>query len=928
MSIYFYDMLRSRLASGKLIFSNAIRAATGKRIVTDVADTNASVTLHLEDEHGTAAEVVISKTGGPGGATSFGDLQGMIADNQIPASIMRDAEFTAAAVRNLLSLTSTEVNDLLTGATISGQTLTFTQNDGSTIAITIPTAMAGTGDGVVQSGTITGNNLVLTLDNGGQVSIDLGSLSTDTERNALQGSIQAQIDHITDELHHGAGTVTNVASAVSQNVANFAIPSTIYGAPGDYQVKLTIEWAALALAPLSFHLPQDLILTLVGTGNLSTELPSRAYNAGRAKEGTYHILLSDVDIENETTQGIRVTATVGGSGTNIELRSQSHATFTLIAATQTGVDQTARNNAAVAQARADLAFTNAATAQGEIDTHEAATNPHMLKVGDVVIYTGGQSTYDATNNRLTTSVDVATLVRGDAVLFQLPAMLGTSTDAITLRVNESGGDHETYALVNFDLSPVNVAELVPNAVMLANWYLLADGTTNYWVLLEPTDLTQGQVEANSGADGTHFGLISGERVNQGVIARVENFARIGTTAHVPYTRLPDVAVFKAAARRPGSGSPDAFDDRISGEHVLFWDTQLNYIYVHDGGGNDDWIPLTFGSAQFLAGPGVPSADLGTSGSIYMQITRDGEGNVSNWYVWTKGSDNIWAQRYEIPIQSNEDIDARVLTVVPEGTIGPIEVEHTAGLVNVSAIFNTGYWPVLANSNGTLRDPTFAEWVRQCPGYANGVWYHPKRRFVGVTDGTLATIDAGDSVTRNSVTYRFRDFHHHDDQVTSPQFRDVYMTVVGSAWTYNAWRTYTAGNAWTTTLAPFGHHTNGGRNVWRGIALDDNAALHDATTVGDIYAIGSGQHFTLKSVSALPTAGTAQYYWEADANQGGASEISETNIKEDDGTVAGLISGRRFEAAFANKFTEVANEAAALAASSSGDTTIYWWETSP
>ena len=56
---------------------------------------------------------------------------------------MRDAEFTAAAVRNLLSLTAQEVNDLVTGATISGQTLTLPQNDGTNVIITIPTAMAG-----------------------------------------------------------------------------------------------------------------------------------------------------------------------------------------------------------------------------------------------------------------------------------------------------------------------------------------------------------------------------------------------------------------------------------------------------------------------------------------------------------------------------------------------------------------------------------------------------------------------------------------------------------------------------------------------------------------------------------------------------------------------------------------------------------------
>ena len=76
-------------------------------------------------------------------ATALSALQGTITDGQIPASIMRDAEFTAAAVRTLLALTSTEVNDLLTGATISGQVLTFTQNDGSTVGITYPHGAGG-----------------------------------------------------------------------------------------------------------------------------------------------------------------------------------------------------------------------------------------------------------------------------------------------------------------------------------------------------------------------------------------------------------------------------------------------------------------------------------------------------------------------------------------------------------------------------------------------------------------------------------------------------------------------------------------------------------------------------------------------------------------------------------------------------------------
>ena len=100
---------------------------------------------------------------------------GTIADAQIPDSIMRDAELTAATVRNLLSLTATEVNNLFVGATIAGQVVTFTQNDGSTETITVPAGTGGMADGVVASGVFNAaaTELVLTLDTGGTVTIDV-----------------------------------------------------------------------------------------------------------------------------------------------------------------------------------------------------------------------------------------------------------------------------------------------------------------------------------------------------------------------------------------------------------------------------------------------------------------------------------------------------------------------------------------------------------------------------------------------------------------------------------------------------------------------------------------------------------------------------------------------------------------------------------
>ena len=75
-----------------------------------------------------------------------------VAEAQIPSSIMRDAELTATAVRTLLSLTATEASDLLTGASINGQVVTFTQADGSQSTITIPSGSTGVADGVVSTG--------------------------------------------------------------------------------------------------------------------------------------------------------------------------------------------------------------------------------------------------------------------------------------------------------------------------------------------------------------------------------------------------------------------------------------------------------------------------------------------------------------------------------------------------------------------------------------------------------------------------------------------------------------------------------------------------------------------------------------------------------------------------------------------------------
>ena len=103
---------------------------------------------------------------------------GQIADAQIPDAIMRDAEFTLAAVRNLLSLSAQEVDDLLTGGSISGSVLTLTQNDGSTITLNLPTGGMSVADGVVDGGSISADGMTLTLtrSEGDDIEIDIPAL--------------------------------------------------------------------------------------------------------------------------------------------------------------------------------------------------------------------------------------------------------------------------------------------------------------------------------------------------------------------------------------------------------------------------------------------------------------------------------------------------------------------------------------------------------------------------------------------------------------------------------------------------------------------------------------------------------------------------------------------------------------------------------
>ena len=82
-----------------------------------------------EDFYGASLKYItqaVSTPGGGGGASSFSDLSGSIADSQVPSSFTRD----------------TELASLVDDVTISGTTLTLTLQDGSTVDRTLPSGGA------------------------------------------------------------------------------------------------------------------------------------------------------------------------------------------------------------------------------------------------------------------------------------------------------------------------------------------------------------------------------------------------------------------------------------------------------------------------------------------------------------------------------------------------------------------------------------------------------------------------------------------------------------------------------------------------------------------------------------------------------------------------------------------------------------------
>ena len=171
-------------------FSPFIPAGTKKNFVNvGAAMFDAATITAIADAEIDSGVKDYAKTGG--GDVPDGDIPaGITRDNEVkpyalvsgrrimPAdaddAFMLDSEFTAAAVRTLIGLTAAQLNDLVTGGSISGRTVTLNQADGTTITFMVPPD-TNTQDGVLASGSIdaAGTTLTLTLDTGTDVTVDI-----------------------------------------------------------------------------------------------------------------------------------------------------------------------------------------------------------------------------------------------------------------------------------------------------------------------------------------------------------------------------------------------------------------------------------------------------------------------------------------------------------------------------------------------------------------------------------------------------------------------------------------------------------------------------------------------------------------------------------------------------------------------------------
>ena len=159
------------------------------------ADARIATKKYVDDSGRTEAQIKSIVTG-----TNLSALSGKVTNDQIPDLIMRDSELTASAIRGLLNLTAEEVNNLFTGASINGQVITYTTNEGVDVTLDIPAGTAAA-DGVVESGAFSsdGRTLTLTLDTGDTVVIPVPALRTSTARGVHWGRVTfgAKADSLT-----------------------------------------------------------------------------------------------------------------------------------------------------------------------------------------------------------------------------------------------------------------------------------------------------------------------------------------------------------------------------------------------------------------------------------------------------------------------------------------------------------------------------------------------------------------------------------------------------------------------------------------------------------------------------------------------------------------------------------------------------------
>ena len=204
------------------------------------------------------------------------------------------------------------------------------------------------------------------------------------------------------------------------------------------------------------------------------------------------------------------------------------------------------------------------------------------------------STYSEANHRLTANIDSSLLLAtGDAILISMPTVLGTDSSALTLRINH-GSTNTTGPLLNSDLTPVNVNELIPRSLLEA--FLLIVDLAHSWVLIEPTDLTVGQAQD---ATDEHFGLVSGQRLRESIYDNMTEILSEGSNV----TLTPDDAL-QSIGIAAGDLEGIAYYTRGSGDNLP---AGITYVQIDADGISEG---LFYASSEHLTYSGDMRISLG------------------------------------------------------------------------------------------------------------------------------------------------------------------------------------------------------------------------------------------------------------------------------------------------------------------------------